>query len=136
MADHHRLGQRYWAIRDAHKNGYALPIVRHLALRGDALAMTELGSTLRTAGRRTQPFSQEGLACRAFRKGDPTGAQHLAMNAFNRGDLCAYRYWLARAARAGDRRALAELRRFELRLPHRNALKIGRKRPDRASDFE
>ena len=97
--------------------------------------MTELGSKFDKPGRIADPFSQEGLAYRAFRLGDAGGAQHLAMNAFNKGDLGRYRYWLARGAKTGDADAARELRRFELRLSHANARLIGRKRPHRRSDF-
>jgi hypothetical protein len=58
------------------------------------------------------------------------------MNAFNRGDMLGYRCWLARGARAGDRDALRELRRFETRLPHKNAARVRRRRPYRRYDFE
>jgi hypothetical protein len=135
MSNRDRLWHRYWGIRDNHQIGYAMPIIWHLALRRHPLAMTELGSTFDKPGRFADPFSQEGLAYRAFRLGHPAGAQHLAMNAFNRGDLGGYRYWLARAAKSGDGDAARELRRFELRLPHTNAALIGRKRPHRRSDF-
>jgi len=135
MTKQQRLWSRYWGIRDDHQNGFATSIVWHLALRRDPLAMTELGSTFERPGRIADSFSQEGLAYRAFRHGHPNGAQHLAMNAFNRRDLAGYRYWLARAAKSGDRDALCELRRFEVRLPHTNARRIGRKRPHRRADF-
>jgi hypothetical protein len=136
MSTRDRLWSRYWSIRDEHRNGYGLPILWHLALRGDPLAMTELGSTFDSAGRIADSFSQEGLAYRAYRRGSAMGAQHLAMNAFNRGDLGRYRLWLARAAGSGDRDAARELRKFELRLPHTRAARIGRKRPSRASDYD
>lgn len=98
--------------------------------------MTELSGTFAKTGRIADPFSQSGLAYRAYRAGNALGAQHLAMNAFNRRDLSGYRYWLGQAARLGDRDAKAEHRRFQIRLPHRNAALIGRGRPYRASDFE
>ena len=135
MTKQERLWSRYWDIRDDHHNGYATPIIWHLALRRDPLAMTELSSTFNKPGRIADPFSQEGLAYRAFRCGHRNGANHLAMNAFNRNDLGRYRYWLARGAKSGDADAARELRRFELRLPHMNARLIGRKRPHRRSDF-
>lgn len=135
MTKQERLWSRYWGIRDDHHTGYAMPIVWHLALRRDPFAMAELGTTFEKPGRIADPFSQEGLAYRAFRHGHSKGAQHLAMNAFNRRDLAGYRYWLARAAKSGDGDAMRELRRFEVRLPHTNARWIGRKRPHRPSDF-
>jgi hypothetical protein len=129
-----RLWEQYWKITDQHGNGYATPILWHLAFRGHTGAMTVLSSIYDREGRIAQPFSQAGLAYRAYRRGDPIGANHLAMNGFNRGNLACYRYWLARAARAGDKEALRELRRFETRLPHGDAKTIGRGRPWRSYD--
>lgn len=113
-----------------------MPILWHLALRRDSMAMAELGSTFATAGRIAEPFSQSGLAYRAYRAGNVLGAQHLAIHAFNRRDLSGYRHWLGQAARLGDRDAKEERRRFEIRLPHSNAALIGHGRPHRASEFE
>lgn len=131
-----RLWERYWGIRDDHRNGLAIPILWHLALRGDPTAMIELGSSFDTEGRIAQPFSQSGLAYRAWRAGSEIGAENLAVSAFNRRDLAGYRYWLARAARAKSYYVVRELRRFETRLPHENARLIRRKRPHRRYDFE
>jgi len=130
------MGSLYWRIAEQNGNGLATPILWHLALRRDELAMTELGATFAKEGRIASPFSQSGLAYRACRRGHRNGAQHLAMSAFNRGDLAGYRYWLARGAREGDQDAGGELARFETRLPHRAASKIGRGRPYRRYDFE
>lgn len=136
MGKHDRMWARYWAIRDDHHNGHRMPILWHLAFRRDPTAMTELGSTFGKVGRITDPFSQNGLAYRAYRAGSALGAQHLAMNAFNHRNLSGYRHWLGKAASLGDRDAQQERRRFEVRLPHENAALIGRKRPHRSSDFE
>lgn len=136
MPYHDHLWKRYWAIRERPGNGYAEPILWYLALRRDALAMAELGTTFPTAGRIADPFSQSGLAYRAYRSGQRNGAQHLAMNAFNRGDLAGYRYWLARGAKAGDHDAKREVARFETRLPHQSASLVRRRRPYRRYDFE
>ena len=130
-----RLWARYWGIRDDHKVGHYMPILWHLALRGDADAMVELSSNLPCIGRLADRFSQSGLAYAAYRKGSALGAQHLAMIAFNRNDLRGYRHWLNKAWRAGDQEAGQQLRRFELRLPHTNAASIRRKRPHRRSDW-
>lgn len=135
MNKHNRLWQRYWAITDQHAKGYATPILWHLALRHDPAGMLMLGDSFKKAGRVSDPWSQEVLAYRAFRRGYAIGAQHLAMNAFNRGDLVGYRHWLARAARRGDDDAKRQLARFETRLPHRHAARIGRKRSQRSYDF-
>lgn len=129
-----RLWVRCWKIMDEHGNGHAIPILQHLALRGHVSAMTVLSSFADREGRIAEPFSQSGLAYRAYRRGDPIGAHHLAMNGFNRGDLACYRYWLSRAARAGDNDAAHSLRRFEVRLPHRDAKAIRRGRPFRSYD--
>jgi hypothetical protein len=136
MTKRDRLWSRYWSICEGRGYGLATPILWHLALRHDALAMTELGSTFPRPGRLSDPFSQEGLAYRAYKCGERNGAQHLAMNAFNKGDLTRYRHWLARGAKAGDSDAQRELERFETRLPHSNASRIRRRRPYRNYDFE
>lgn len=135
MTKHERLWHRYRRITEQRGNGLWTPILWHLALRRDALAMAELGATFAKEGRVAEAFSQAGLAYRAHRRGFRNGAQHLAMNAFNRGDLAGYRHWLARGARAGDEDARRELMRFETRLPHRNAALVGRRRPYRRYDF-
>jgi hypothetical protein len=130
-----RLWARYWGIRDHHQAGHRMPILWHLALRGETSAMVELGSELSKVGRVSERSSQSGLAYAGYRRGDPLGAQHLAMNAFNRNDLRGYRHWLSKAARLGDREAGEELRRFEVRLPHSAAASIRRKRPQRRSEM-
>lgn len=129
-----RLWLRSHTIRDHRRAGFYMPILRHLALRGHPEAMLDLSANLPGGGRRSDGFSQVGLACRAYRHGVASGAQHLAMQAFNRRDLAGYRYWLARAARLGDQDARRELRRFETRLPHALAFAIRRGRPSRAAD--
>jgi hypothetical protein len=117
MSKHERLWARYWRIRER-GGGRAVPILWHLALHGDRMAMTELSSTFARAGRLADRHSAAGLVYRAYRSGHATGAQHLAMDAFNRRDMSGYRRWLARAAKAGDQDATRQLRQFELRLPH------------------
>ena len=98
--------------------------------------MVDLASTFPVPGRLADGFSQAGLCYRAWRLGYGYGAQHLAMNAFNTYDMHGYRTWLRRAANAGDKDSARELKRFETRLPHANARRVGRKRPHRKSDFE
>lgn len=129
-----RLWKRFWAISQDHANGHADPILWHMVLRCDPGAMVSVSQTFDRPGRLADPWSQSGLCRRAWRLGYAFGAQHLAMEAFNRRDLGGYRYWLRRAANADDPDARAELRRFELRLPHANARLIGRKRPWRKTD--
>ena len=105
------------------------PILWHLALRRDRGAIYELSTSYDFPGPIQDAFSQKGLAYRAYRMGDWMGANALAMDAFNRRDLTGYRYWLRRAANLGDPDCLAELRRFETRLPHKTAFAIRRGRP-------
>ena len=124
------------SILDGKANGFGVPILFHLALRGMSDAMIALSNELSGGGAIADPFSQRGLCRRAWRRGDTTGAQNLAVDCFNRHDLQGYRHWLHRAARMGNPYAAREVRRFETRLPHLNARKIGRKRPDRKYDFE
>lgn len=123
-------------IQDRRKMGFAVPILYRLALRGMPEAMVVLAQEFDNTGRMADPFSQSGLCRRAWRRGYATGAQNLAADCFNRHDLQGYRHWLGRAARAGDPYAARELRRFETRLPHRNAREIGRGRPYRKHDLE
>ena len=129
MVDADRLLERYWNIESNHGIGFRMPIVWHLALRRNTMAMTELANELPLGGRILDGFSGVGLNYRAYRMGDANGAQHLAMDAFNRRDLTGYRTWLRRAAKLGDADCRAELRRFEIRLPHKTAFAIHRGRP-------
>ena len=130
------LWLRYHAIAHDHANGLYVPILWHLALRGDSDAMISLADTFERPGRYSDGFSQAGLCYRAWRAGYAYGAQHLAMVAFNRGDMVGYRLWLNRAGRAGDADSARQHRRFETRLPHEAARRIRRKRPLRRYDLE
>jgi hypothetical protein len=130
-----RLWRRYWAIVDEHATGLSMPILWHLALGGDRAAMVMLASSFPFTGKLSDPFSEAGLCYRAWRAGYALGAQHLAMDAFNRGDMTGYRRWLCRAGQAGDVDAGREYTRFETRLPHSAARRVGRCRPLRACDF-
>ncbi|MES2054444.1 MAG: hypothetical protein V4564_00775 [Pseudomonadota bacterium] len=115
--------------------GLWLLIMQHLAFRGHIGAMRELANwysrsnRVEALGAAGDHSSAAGLYRRAWRRGDAYAAQHLAMSCFNRGDLQGYRRWIGRAAQAGDTDARREARRFETRLPHANARKIGRLRP-------
>ncbi len=86
------LWLRYWAIDEGRAGGFTIPILWHLALRGDGWAMTELANVFDKEGRIADPFSQSGLYRRAHRGGYEYAAQHLAMDAFNRNDLTSYRH--------------------------------------------
>ncbi|WP_156347459.1 MULTISPECIES: hypothetical protein [unclassified Sphingomonas] len=135
-----RLYLRALAIRYEGHRGLWMPIMWHLALRGYPGAMIELAdwfsyyASFEGMGTAADAFSAVGLYRRAYVKGDTRAAQNLAVSYFNRGDLNGYRTWLRRAVRAGDTEAKAQLRYFELRLPHRQARKIGRLRPMQKRD--
>jgi hypothetical protein len=129
------LWLRYWAIRDDHANGHATPILWHLVLGRDPRMMIALADSFSSPGRLSDGFSQAGLCYRAWRLGYCHSAQHLAMHAFNTNDMHGYRFWLRRAANAGDAGAARELKRFETRLPHVNASRVRRRRPYRKHDF-
>jgi hypothetical protein len=128
-----QLYERAEEILDGHRNGFGEPILWHLALRRHTDAMLALASRV-SEGKPADPFSRKGLERRAFLLGAERAAQHLAMSCFNQGDLAGYRFWLHRGARKGDNEAVAELRRFETRLPHAAAADIKRLRPFRVSD--
>jgi TPR repeat protein len=128
-------------ILEGRANGFGLPILHHLALRGHSSAMLWLaGAWTQDAerskfGRFSDPCSAIGLMRRALRLGDSNGAQNLAMTYyFNTGNLAMYRHWLAKAATRGDEDAARELSRFELRLPHLAARRVGRLRPLRRDE--
>lgn len=127
------LWKRYWSIRDDHGVGLCEPVLWHLALRGDLTAMVTLADNFSSEGRILDRFSRAGLYYRAHRAGYEYAAQHLAMDAFNRGDMAFYRYWLRKASRF-DPASLGQLKRFELRLPHRSARENKRGRPYRSYD--
>ncbi len=130
-----RLYQRAVNIQERRANGFWVPIMWHLALRGHGAAMVDLAARysesnrLADLGSPADSFSAAGLYRRAWRKGEHRAAQHMAMGCFNRNDLVGYRLWLRRAGRAGDGDAGASLRRFETRLPHRAARAVRRLRP-------
>lgn len=132
-----RLFQRACLILVGKANGFGLPILRHLALRGYGAAMLELANRETSSGRRAELGRQSdsssplGQTYRAYRLGADYAAQNMALTWFNVGDLAGYRRWLHRAARAGNPDAQAELRRFETRKPHRLARKLRRGRPYR-----
>jgi TPR repeat protein len=124
-------------IRYGNARGLWLPKIRALALRGHADAMTELADWLADsddAGAAAKSFGAAYLYRRAYRKGEPRAAHNLAMTYFNRDDLAGYRTWIRNAGRAGDNAARAEAARFETRLPHKNAVRVGRLRPHQRRD--
>ena len=139
-------GQMRWSLDDRiHRyadvwHNYRFPhaekgLIWHLALRRYPAALTELSRQINEDRlSAADPYSALGLSMRAFRLGDPTAAYNLAMVFFNRRNLQGYRYWLRRAAQAGDEDANKQLRRFETRLPHGAAHDIRRGRPRRNYD--
>jgi hypothetical protein len=136
-----RLYARADAIIERRANGFAAPILRHLALRRYGPAMLAVASNATASGegaalgRISDPRSPAGMMYRAHRLGEYTAAQNFALTLFYGGDLAGYRHWLRKAARIGDEDALAELRRFELRQPYPLARRVGRIRPRRRSEI-
>jgi hypothetical protein len=135
-----RLYLKALAIRDGRRVGLWVPIIWHLALRGDASAMIELADwfsgddAAKKFGKASDAFSAAGLYYRAYRKGNFNAARNMAVSCFNRSDMAGYRQWLKRAARAGDTESARELRFFEIRLWHTAARKAGRMRPVQKRD--
>ena len=125
-------------IREGRERGLWLPKVWTLALRGHSDAMIELADWLADdsghLGLPADNFSSAGLYRRAYRQGNARAAYNLAMTYFNRNDLGQYRSWLRRAGKAGDGAAKLQAACFETRLPHSNARKIGRLRPEQRRD--
>ncbi|MES2443447.1 MAG: hypothetical protein V4574_11505 [Pseudomonadota bacterium] len=136
-ARNERLYVRALDIIDGRRNGFGEPILWHLALRGYGPAMIFLATRLSGAGTRSEfgrpadRSSAASLCYRAWRAGGLLSARNLAMSHFNFGDMQGYRHWMRRAAQVGDADGVAECRRFETRLPHADARKVGRLRPDR-----
>ncbi|HEX8214802.1 MAG TPA: hypothetical protein VF582_04945 [Allosphingosinicella sp.] len=129
-----RLYLRALEIRYGNKPGLWLPKILALAVRGHSDAMIELADWLSEGPDKirspTDRSSAAGLYFRAYRKGNARAAHSFAMDFFNAGDLKGYRGWLRRAANAGDQSAGLQLARFETRLPHANAARSRRLRPE------
>lgn len=132
-----RLFLRALQILEGKANGFGLPIMRHLALRGYGPAMLDLANrnaqtgSMKELGRIWNRATPLGLTYRAYRLGEDNAAQNMAMSYYNIGDLAGYRRWLYCAARGGNSDAKYELRLFEIRMPHRLARRLGRLRPYR-----
>ncbi|HMC91350.1 MAG TPA: hypothetical protein VKI45_02715 [Allosphingosinicella sp.] len=120
---HWKLYARALDILDGRAAGHALPIIRKLARRRFAPAITVLSD-----------FVSEAEAIRLLRQaargGDATSAYNLAITHRNRGDMLGYRTALARAASL-DEEAAAELRRFKTRFPEEVMRGFGRLAPAR-----
>ena len=134
-----KLYQRALNIQEGRERGQWLPKMWTLALRGHSGAMVDLADWFagdaNHLGSPADSFSAAALYRRAYRKGNARAAYNLAMTHFNRNALQGYRHWLRKAGRAGDGAARLEAARFETRLPHAAAAKIGRKRPDHKRDW-
>lgn len=130
--DEERLYARAMSIRDRKANGLWLPIIMHLAMRRHPDAMVVLASWFEDTGPivpNTDPFGSHNLLRRAWRMGNVHAAQNMAMTYFNENNLAKFRLWARRAAELGDGSCATYVKRFETRLPHANAGRIGRKRP-------
>lgn len=113
----------------------SLALTRHLALRRDPDAATELDRVAGDPRSWAVALSPAAMARHAaMRDRWPTAAFNIAMQRFNRRDLQGYRHWLRRAAHCGDPDAKSQLARFETRLPHGAARDIRRGRPYRAGE--
>jgi TPR repeat protein len=119
-----QLYTRALAIFEGRSAGHALPIIRKLARRRFAPAVTMLSD-----------YVSEAEAIRllraAARQGDAPSAYNLAITHRNRGDMLRYRTELARAARL-DPDAASELRSFKTRFPEEVMRRFGRLAPERA----
>jgi hypothetical protein len=104
-----QLYARALGILEGRLAGHALPIIRKLARRRFAPAMSVLSDFVSEA-------EAISLLTAAARRGDPLSAYNLAITHRNRGDMLRYRTELARAARL-DPDAALELRRFETSFP-------------------
>lgn len=128
-------------ILDGLANGFGIPILQHLALRGYGPALLWLAGELSchpSPADRDRPCdsgSPIALRYRAHRLGELNAAQNLAMTYFARNDLARYRHWLRIAALGGDEDAMRELKRFALRQPYRFARRLRRLRPVDRSGF-
>jgi len=112
-----------------------LGLTRHLALRGDPDAATELERLSLDRRSASRALSSAALARNAAVRGHwPTAAYNIAIQRFNNRDLQGYRTWLRRAVRNGYDDAQVQLRHFETRLPHGAARDIRRGRPRRSYD--
>ena len=119
-----QLYARALVILEGRSAGHALPIIRKLARRRFAPAVTTLSD-----------YVSEADAIRSLRaaahQGDATSAYNLAITHRNRGDMLRYRTELARAARL-DPDAASELRRFKTRFPEEAMRRFGRLAPEKA----
>jgi hypothetical protein len=113
-----KLYARALDILDGRANGHALPIIRKLAARGFAPAITVLSDYVSDREAVT-------LLRRSARKGDAASAYNLAVTHRNRGDMLGYRTALKHAAQL-DPDAANELARFKTRFPEKVMRKFGR----------
>ena len=118
-----KLYTRALDILEGRANGHALPIIRKLAVRGFAPAVTVLSDYV---------GDKEAVALlrKAARSGDATSAYNLAITHRNRGDMLRYRFALQHAAQF-DPDAANELRSFKTRFAESVMGKFRRLGPDR-----
>jgi hypothetical protein len=124
------------AILEGRANGFGMPVLRVLALRGHHGAMAELANRLTSPENSDYDLSKglelERLLARAAPESWIFG--NLSTTLRNHGDMVGYRKWLARAARTGDPNYIAEKGRFETRFPYPIMKRWGRYRPVRRSE--
>ena len=119
-----KLFARALDILEGRSTGHALPIIRKLARRRFAPAITVLSDYVSEA-------EAISLLRKEARRGDAMSAYNLAITHRNRGDMLGYRTALAYAAKL-DADAAFELRRFETRFPEDVMRRFRRLAPDRA----
>jgi TPR repeat protein len=113
-----KLYARALDILEGRANGHALPVIRKLANRGFAPAITVLSDYV-------SENEAVALLRKAARKGDALSAYNLAITHRNRGDMLRYRVALKSAARL-DPDAATEVRRFKTRFPEKVMGNFGR----------
>jgi hypothetical protein len=118
---HWDLYARALEILEGRLPGHALPIIRRLARRRFAPAITILTDFIPDA-------DAIRLLRAAARRGDAASAYNLAITYRNRGNMFGYRTALARAARV-DPDAALELRRFKTRFPEKVMRRFRRLEP-------
>lgn len=118
-----KLYSRALDILEGRTTGHALPIIRKLARRGFAPAISVLADYVSDA-------VALRLLRRETRRGDAASAYNLAITYRNMGDMFRYRTALAHAAKL-DPEAAAELSRFKTRFPEKVMKRFRRLAPDR-----
>jgi len=118
-----KLFARALDILEGRSNGHGLPIIRKLACRGFAPAVSVLSDYV------SEPEAVR-LLRKAAQRGDAISAYNLAIAHRNRGKMHGYRSALAKAAKS-DGDADDELRCFKTRFRGEIMRRFGRLAPDR-----